>query len=127
MGRLAPTDEVKRGRSRRMVLLRGPLADGPVAPFAQVGLGQWRIDPDMPAMPHDAVFAGQVGAGVELALASWVSIALEVDCTLLNPGRLETPYAEPPALLGSDVRPRDARWVHPPTLWGSFVAASARF
>ena len=127
MGRLTPTDEVKRGRSKRMVLLRGLFASGPVAPFVQLGLGQWRIDPDMPAMPHDAVLAGQAGAGVELALASWVSVALEVDCTLLNPGRLDNPDAEPPALLGANPRPQDARWVHPPALWGSFLAARARF
>jgi hypothetical protein len=127
MGRLAPTDEVKRGRSKRMVLLRGAFADGPVAPFAQLGLGQWRIDPDTPAMPHDAVLAGQVGAGVELAVASWVSVALEADCTFLDPGRLGTPEFQPREVLDSQFRPHELRWVHPSALWGSFIAARARF
>ncbi len=127
VGRLAPTDEVKRGRSKRMVLLRGRFVDGPVAPFVQLGLGQWRIDPDMPAMPHDALVAGQLGAGVELAVASWVSVALEADCTLLDPGRLGTPTFQPRRLLDSQFLPHDVRWVHPSALWGSFVAARARF
>jgi hypothetical protein len=127
MGRLTPTDEVKRGRSKRMVLLRGQLVEGPVVPFAQIGLGQWRIDPDMPAMPHDALLAGQVGVGVELAVASWVSIALEADCTWLDPARLATPDSQPPERVDSQFLPRDPRWVHPPELWGSFLAARARF
>ncbi len=127
MGHLAPTDEVKRGRSKRMVLLRGRFVDGPVAPFAQLGLGQWRIDPDTPAMPHDAVLAGQLGIGVELALASWVSIALEADCTWLNPGRLDTSEFPSREVPDSQFLPHDIRWVHPPTLWGSFLAARARF
>jgi hypothetical protein len=127
MGRLAPTDEVRRGRSKRMVLLRGAFAEGPVAPFAQLGLGQWRIDPDTPAMPHDAVLAGQVGAGVELAVASWVSVALEADCTFLDPGRLGTPEFQPREVPDSQFRPHEVRWVHPSTLWGSFIAARARF
>ncbi len=111
MGRLAPTDEVKRGRSKRMVLLRGRFANGPVVPFFQLGLGQWRIDPDRPAMPHDAVLAGQMGAGVELAIASWVSVALEADCTLLDPGRLGTAEFQPRQVPDSQFLPHDVRWV----------------
>jgi hypothetical protein len=121
MGHLAPTDEVKRGRSKRMVLLRGRFVDGPVAPFAQLGLGQWRIDPDTPAMPHDALL------GAELALASWVSLALEADCTWLNPGRLDTSVFPAREVPDSQFLPHDVRWVHPPTLWGGFLAARARF
>jgi hypothetical protein len=132
MGRLTPTDEVKRWRSKRMVMLRGRFADGPVAPYGQVGLGQWRIDPDIRALPHDAMLAAQVGAGVELALASWVSLAFEADCTFLDPGRLDATDASPPDRPDSETPgrgglPPEARWVHPPALWGTFLAARAQF
>ena len=127
MGRLGPTDEVLRGRSKRMVLLRGRLLDGPFSPFAQLGLGQWRIDPDRPAMPHDSVPAGQVGVGVEYALASWVSLAFEADCTLLDPAHLDPPDPLQLERPGTGLLPRDVRWIHPPALWGSFLAARARF
>ncbi len=127
MGRLTATDEVKRGRSKRMILLRGRLVEGPLVPFAQIGLGQWRVDPDMPAMPHDAVLAGQLGVGVELAVASWASIAVEADCTWLDPARLAPPDSQPRAPVDPAPWVPDARWVHPPALWGSFLAARARF
>lgn len=127
MGRLTATDEVKRDRSSRMVLLRGRFGDGPVAPFAQLGLGQWRIDPDMPAIPHDVLVAGQLGVGVEYVIASWVSVALEADGTVLDPGRLEPSYPQPLEPRGAPLLSRDVRWVHPPALWGSFLAARARF
>jgi hypothetical protein len=112
-----------------MVLLRGRLLDGPITPFAQLGLGQWRFDPDVPAMPRKALVAGQVGIGVEYVVASWVSIAFEADCTLLDPVRLEAsnpqpqPHQEPDDLSRA---PGD-RWVHPPALWGGFLATHARF
>jgi hypothetical protein len=127
MGRLGPTDQVRPGRSKRMVLLRGRLLEGPISPFAQLGIGQWRIDPDMPAMPHDSVPAGQIGVGVEYALASWVSLAFEADCTLLDPAHLDPPDPLRLERPGSGLVPRDVRWVHPPALWGSFLAARARF
>jgi hypothetical protein len=127
MGRLTATDEVKRGRSNRMVVLRGRLGDGPVAPFAQLGLGQWRIDPDMPAIPHDVLVAGQLGVGIEYAIASWVSVGFEADGTVLDPGRLEPSYPQPLEPRGAPLLSRDVRWVHPPALWGSFLAARARF
>ncbi len=127
MGHLTPTDEVRNGRTKRMVLLRGRLLEGPLTPFAQVGLGQWRIDPDTPNLPHDAVPAGQVGVGAEYALASWLTIAFEADCTLLDPGHLVS--ADPLRIerTGAQILPRDVRWVHPPALWTSFLAARARF
>jgi hypothetical protein len=127
MGRLAATDEVKRGRSKRMIVLRGRVVDGPITPFAQLGLGQWRFDPDMPATPHNALIAGQLGVGAEYVVASWVSIAIEADCTLVDPGRLEA--SNPQSREVPDVQPRSKgdRWSHPPALWSSFLAAYARF
>ena len=145
MGRLSAVDQVRHGRSWRMALLRGRFAEGPIAPFVQLGLGQWRVDPDSPAMPHDVILAGQVGAGVELALSSWASIAIEVDCTALAPEHRygdefeprQTNVKSPAASLGGTFAraatgaalpdSAAARWVRPPALWGSFLAARATF
>ncbi len=97
MGRLSAVDQVQHGRSWRMALLRARFAEGPLVPFAQLGLGQWRVDPDMPAIRHEQVFAGQLGGGVELILSSWASIALEADCSMLAPEK---------RLAGLDLDPR---------------------
>ena len=125
MGRLSATDQVRHGRSRRMVLVRARLFDalaGSLSPFVQVGLGQWRVDPDMPVLPHDVLAAAQAGAGMELLLSRWASIAIEVNCTLLDP---ERPDRESHPQVGP---PRGgAAWIHPPALWGSFLAARAIF
>ena len=125
MGRLSATDQVRHGRSRRMVLMRARLLDAgasSLSPFVEVGLGQWRIDPDMPLLPHDVVAAGQAGVGVELLLSRWAAIALELDCTVLDPERADREghvQVEPPR--------GGAAWVHPTALWGSFLAARAIF
>src|SRR5260221_12165788 len=67
-----------------MFITRVRIADGRLAPFAQVGLGQWRIDTDlMPSLPRDVELAAQLGGGFELALAKLAAVALEVDYTLL--------------------------------------------
>src|SRR5579859_4757888 len=125
LGRLAATDEVKRERSKRMVVLRWRVFDGPITPFAQLGLGQWRFDPDTPAMPRKPVVAGQLGFGIEYVVASWVSIAFEADCTLLDPARLEAFNPQPREEPDAQSRLRGDRWVHPPALWGGFLAAYA--
>jgi hypothetical protein len=109
VGHLAPIDQVLRERSKRMLLMRLRLADGPFVPFLQLGLGQWRVDPDMPAIPHDVVLAGQVGAGAELRLTRWSSIAAEAECTVINPAR------------------SDALWIRTSAIWGSFLAARVKF
>jgi hypothetical protein len=129
MGRLAATDQVKRGRWRRMLVLRGRLLDGPITPFAQLGLGQWRFDPDIRAMPRKALMAGQLGVGIEYLIASWVTVAFVADCTVLDPVRLEAAHAQPQPHEEPDdpSRPRDDRWVHPVALWGGFLATHARF
>jgi hypothetical protein len=125
MGRLSATDQVGHGRSRRMVLVRARLFDalaGSLSPFVQIGVGQWRIDPDMPVLPHDVVAAAQAGAGVELLLSRWASIAIEVNCTVLDPERADREGR-------AQVEPQraGAAWVHPTALWGSFVAGRAIF
>jgi hypothetical protein len=127
MGHLAATDEVQRGRSRRMVVLRRRLLQGPITPFAGLALGQWRYDPDMPAVPRKALMAGQLGIGIEYIIASWVSVALETDCTLLDPIRLEASNPQPHEEPDAQPRSRDDGWIHPPALWGAFLATHARF
>ncbi len=85
-GRLALTDQIRLIRSSRMVVSRLHLGSGRLAPFAQVGLGQWRIDGDLlPGMPHTLETAGQLGAGFELKLLSRAVVAVEVDDTILCP------------------------------------------
>jgi hypothetical protein len=110
IGHLMLTDQVRLSRSCRMVLSRLRLADGRIAPFAQVGLGQWRVDTDlMPAMHGDSKLAGQLGGGFEVAVSSRAAVALEADYTL--------PYREQ-----GDAEVLTAS--HP---WVTFVAAHARF
>jgi hypothetical protein len=109
LGHLSPIDEVLRERSKRMVLMRRRLADGPLVPFVQLGLGQWRVDPDMPGIPHDVVLAAQLGAGAELRLTRLASVAVEGECTVINPAR------------------SDALWIHTSALWGGFLAARVKF
>jgi hypothetical protein len=118
-----------------MVILRERLLDGPIAPFLQLGLGQWRVDPDTPGVPHEVLLAGQFGVGLELALSPWVAVALEADGTVLHP---ERPSAVPSSTqvdrlsagepgAAAAVNPPPPQWVHPPTFWGSFVALRGAF
>ena len=84
VGHLSLTDQSRVTRTSRMFITRVRIADGRLAPFAQVGLGQWRIDTDlMPSLPRDVELAAQLGGGFELALAKLAAVALEVDYTLL--------------------------------------------
>jgi hypothetical protein len=83
-GRLTVTDQMRLSRSIRMVVSRVRLGDGRITPFAQLGLGQWRIDTDLlPALPRDVELAAQTGGGFELALARRARLAVEIDYTIL--------------------------------------------
>jgi hypothetical protein len=110
LGHLALTDQLRLSRSSRMVVTRIRLADGRFAPFAHVGVGQWRVDTDlMPVLPRDVELATQVGGGFELAISRRAALALEADHTILireqhEPQRIATPY-----------------------VWGIFLAARAVF
>jgi hypothetical protein len=123
MGRASATDAVLSGRSRRMVLLRGRVLEGPISPFVQLGLGQWRVDPDMPAIPHDVLLAGEVGVGIELALTSWASLAIETNCTVFGPERRA--WEVETWSTGPTWRP--SSFIHPAAFWGNFIAAQASF
>ena len=110
-GDLVLTDELRTTRSSRMVVGRVRLAEGLVAPFAQLGLGEWRVDTTLlPSLPHERELAAQAGIGFEIALAHDTTIALEADWTLLHP-------SDPNDILAQ---------MHP-ALWGSSVALRTRF
>jgi hypothetical protein len=110
LGHLTLTDQLRLSRSSRMVVTRVRLADGRFAPFAHVGLGQWRVDTDlMPVLPRDVEVATQIGGGFELAFTRRATLAIEADHTILirevhEPQMIATPY-----------------------VWGAFLAARVVF
>lgn len=109
-GRLSTTDVFRLSRSSRMVITRVRVGDGIIVPFAQVGLGQWRIDTDLkPGWACDTELAAQLGAGLELRIANVYSVALETDYTVL--------YRE-------QYQPRDIPY---PRFWGAMAAARMPF
>lgn len=76
-------DDLRPSASNRMVIARVATA-ARLSTFAQLGAGQWRIDPVLfPAFPtYDAV-CGQLGAGFQLAVTPRVKLAGEVEYTVL--------------------------------------------
>ena len=110
IGPLALTDRLRLSRSSRMVISRLRISGGSVIPFAQAGLGQWRIDTDLlPVMPRDVELAGQVGGGVELRISQSSTVGFEADYTILY-----REQHEPQMLSG-------------PHLWATYFAAKAKF
>jgi len=109
-GYLGPTDQLRLSRSSRMVVTRVRLGHGRIAPFAQLGLGQWRVDTSvLITLPSDVEIAAQVGAGFELRVAPGFVLALELDGTTL--------YREA----------REPQMVACPRMWGSLLAGRAVF
>jgi hypothetical protein len=110
VGRLALVDQMRPTRSSRMIVTRLRIADGAIVPFAQVGLGEWRVDTTvLPTLPGDRALAAQLGAGFELQMSADAVLALETDWTLL------------------DERDDVIRAAAQPTLWGALLATRARF
>jgi len=110
VGHLMLTDELRLNRSCRMILSRVRFVDGRIAPFAQAGFGQWRVDTDlMPIMRADVEIAAQLGGGFELTIDEHTAFALETDYTIL--------YREQHA-------PEMVSGPHP---WVAFLAARAVF
>lgn len=82
--RLAIIDVMRLTTSTRMVLTRIRMSDARIAPFAQVGLGQWRTDPFvLPLTPRYEEIAAQAAGGVELRLMGTWQVALETTMTML--------------------------------------------
>jgi hypothetical protein len=110
MGHASVTDTVRLSRSSRMVISRLRLANGRVAPFVQVGFGQWRIDTDlMPVLPRDTELAVQFGGGFEVSVARGWALAIATDYTVL--------YRES----------HEPQNIVMPRLWGTFLATRAQF
>jgi hypothetical protein len=94
--RLALIDAMRLTTSTRMVLTRIRMSDARIAPFAQVGLGQWRTDPFvLPLTPRYEEIAAQAAGGVELRLMGTWQIALETTMTMLY--REQQPSRDLPA------------------------------
>lgn len=109
VGQASIIDLVRLSRSTRMAVTRLRLSDTRFAPFAQIGLGQWRIDRDVVELPYDVELATQFGTGFELRLAPRFVLATELDYTVLcreerQAGNLADPY-----------------------IWGASLAARAAF
>lgn len=112
VGNLTVTDQLRLTRSSRMVVSRVRLAEGRLVPFAQLGLGEWRVDRSLvPTLPLNQQLAAQAGAGVELTIAPSFAVALEADWTL----------------LWNDDLALQSQTMARPNLWGSLLAARARF
>jgi hypothetical protein len=78
-GRTMLIDDLRPAASHRMVFLR-IASDARLSPYAQVGAGEWRVDPVLfPQMPTRQAYAGSVGAGLELRTNAGLKIAGEAD------------------------------------------------
>ena len=83
-GRLSVLDAFHLSQDSRMVVARVGFGDGAIVPFAQVGLGQWRVDKNwLPLWVSDTEVATQIGAGMELRVRGAYSVAAEADYTVL--------------------------------------------
>lgn len=93
---LCATDALRVARSSRMVVSRIGLRGGKVMPFAQIGLGQWRLDPELlPYFPHETEMAAQLGMGFEITISKRASLAVEADHTVLYREAHESHIASP--------------------------------
>jgi hypothetical protein len=82
-GQTAVTDDLRPSASYRMAVTR-IAASGRLAPYLQIGAGQWRLDPVLfPAQPSDEHIAGQLGGGIEYQAVARVRIAGEASYTFL--------------------------------------------
>ena len=108
VGDLALTDELRPSRSSRMVISRVRLARGLLAPFAQLGLGEWRVDTTLfPTLPRERALAAQAELGFELALGRGTVMAFETGWTFLRSGDPSDVVARTyPALFSSCVAVR---------------------
>lgn len=81
-GRTMLIDDLRPAASHRMVIAR-IASDARLSPYAQVGAGEWRVDPVLfPQMPTRQAYAGSVGAGLELRTNAGLQIAGEAGYTI---------------------------------------------
>jgi hypothetical protein len=101
-GRLPATEAMRLSRSSRMVVSRFRLAGGRITPFAQLGLGEWRIDRDLlPEAPRNIELAAQVGGGFEVQLVRGWELVLESNATIIYREQREPQNIPTPRLFGS--------------------------
>jgi hypothetical protein len=111
VGDAALLDDLRPGRSSRMVISRVRITEAGIAPFAQVGMGQWRVDTTLfPSFPQELDLAALAGLGFEVRLTPHVVGAFETDCTVLQAGQTPGPIAQ----------------LHP-VLWAGYIAVRTRF
>lgn len=104
--RLALVDAMRLTSSTRMVMTRVRLSDRRFTPFLQLGLGQWRMDPNLlPLAPRNPEIAAQMGGGFELAILHNWQVAVETSATVI--------YRD-------DVQPVDAAT---PRMWSTMLAS----
>ena len=111
-GQLSIADAMRVSRSSRMVVSRIRFGEQGtrLVPFAQVGLGQWRVDTDLvPVTIRDTELAAQLGVGFELRVTRRWQIAAEMDATVL--------YREQ----------HEPQHVTAPRMWGTFLASRVEF
>ena len=111
VGDLGLTELLRTTRSSRMVVARVRLADGRIAPFAQLGLGEWRVDTTLvPSLPQESELAAQTGVGFEFAISQATTLGLESDWTVLR------------SMQASDLLARKH-----PEIWGTSLALRTLF
>ena len=82
--RLALVDETRLTSSSRMVLSRIRLNTSRISPYAQVGLGQWRIDPYlMPLNQRYTEMAAEAAIGIEVRVIGTWNLAAQTSTTML--------------------------------------------
>jgi hypothetical protein len=113
-GEIAVTDAIRPSRSYRLALTRIRLGTGRIAPFAQIGLGEYRIDNDVVATHmKDTEVAGQVGGGVELHVA--------------KTSKVEWDVAAETCLTQIVRNEREPQNVAASRMWSSLIASRIRF
>lgn len=107
--RLSLVDGMRLSASTRMVVGRARLSGTRFTPFLQVGVGQWRVDPNyLPLTPRMVEIASQAGTGFEVRLSQDWQLAVETTVTtLIRDGHHET--------------------IPQTMLWSTFVASSIEF
>jgi hypothetical protein len=113
-GDIALTDALRTSRSYRMALARFRLSSGRLVPFAQVGLGEYRIDTDvMPTHVPDTELAALVGGGVEAHIYRAQHFGLDFAA--------ETNFTQ---IVRDDREPQNVRTSR---MWNSLIAMRMQF
>ncbi len=96
------TDRLRLSRSSRMVVTRIRMADGIIAPFAQIGFGQWRVDTDvLLGLPRTIELAAQLAFGFEVRTSRHSALGVECDYTAFYRERHSAPSLPMPSILGA--------------------------